>query len=152
MPPDIDRTVSGAPDIDQDVPDSHNSGRDRFLSRKIQGTYQHPQIRSLVARHCEQLSSGLVDVFRTEVEREVKQRVSEVIVSEATVVCEQLRLKEEALLAAEARCDDLQGQLELCNRMCSQLQDKIKKLEATEAELRTSLNRRLSEDVRSSHS
>jgi len=139
MPLDDDLAASETPDVDRDHPDDC-LGRDRFLSWRTQGTYQHPQIRSLVAKHCEQLSSGLVDVFRTEVEREVKQRVSEVIVSEATACCEQLRSKDEALLAAEARCRDLQEQLELSSQMCRQLQERVGQLEATEAELRIALN------------
>ena len=131
MSPDSDLKT---PDVDRDRPHGHHG---RFHSQR---SYQHPQIRSLIAKHCEQLSSGLVDVFRTEVEREVKQRVSEVIVSEATACCEQLRSKDEALLAAEARCEDLQEQLELSNQMCCQLQERVRQLEATEAELRIALN------------
>ena len=138
-----DNTVSETPDVDRDHPDINHLWGNRFLSRRAQGTYRHPQIRSLIAEHCEQLSSGLVDVFRTEVEREVKQRVSEVIVSEATAWGEQLRLKDEALLTAETRCKDLREQLELSNQMCCQLQEKVRHLEATEAELRTALNERL---------
>jgi len=141
MLPNDDLTVSETPDVDRDHPDGRLGG-DGFLSRRAQGTYQHPQIRSLIAKHCEQLSSGLVDIFRTEVEREVKQRVSEVIVSEATACCEQLRSKDEALLVAETRFKDLQGQLELSNQMCCQLQGRIRQLEATEVELRMALNER----------
>jgi len=148
MLPDDNLTVSETPDVDRDHPDGHHLDRDH--SRRAQGTYQHPQIRSLIAKHCEQLSSGLVDVFRTEVEREVKQRVSEVIVSEATACWDQLRSKDEALLAAETRFKDLQGQLELSNQMCRQLQGRIKQLETTETELRMALNERI-EVVRASH-
>lgn len=111
------------------------------------GAYRHPQLRSLVAKHCNQLSSELVDVFRTEVEREVKKRVSEVIVSEATAVREQMKSKDEALLAAETRCKDLREQLELSGESCRQLHERIKQLETTEAELRVALNERV-EDVR----
>ena len=125
-------------------------GEDQPPSWRARGTHYHPQIRSLIATHCEQLSSGLTDIFRTEVEREVKQRVSEVIVSEATAYCEQLRLKDEALLAAETKCKDLQEQLELGNQTCCQLQERVRQLEATEAELRNALNGRL-EVVRSFH-
>jgi hypothetical protein len=150
MPPNNDLTVSGAPDIDRDHLDGHRLGGDRFPSRRT-GTYQHPQIRSLVAKHCEQLSSRLVDVFRTEVEREVQQQVSEVIVSEATACCEQLRSKEEALIAAETRCKDLQEQLDFSNQICRQLQERVRQLEATaEAELRIASNEGL-EVVRSFH-
>lgn len=137
-----DLPVPGAPDeVGQDRRGIHTLAGDRFtIPRRTQGTYQHPQIRSLIAKHCEQLSSGLVDLFRTEVEREVKERVSEVIVSEATVFCEQLRSKDEAILAAETRCEDLREQLEISRQMCCQLQEKVRELEATEAELRTALN------------
>jgi len=140
MSPNDDLTVSETPDVDRDHPLDDRLGRDRFPSRRTQGTYQHPQIRSLIAMHCEQLSSGLVDMFRTEVEREVKQRVSEVIASEATACCEQLRSKDETLLAAEAMCKDLQEQLEQSNQMCRQLQERVRQLEAMEAELRIALN------------
>jgi len=148
MPLDDDLTASEVPDVDRDNPDDCLD-RDRFLSWRTQGAYQHPQIRSLIAKHCEQLSSGLVDIFRTEVEREVKQRVSEVIVSEATACCEQLRSRDEAILAAETRCRDLQGQLELSDQMCRQLQERVGQLEATEAELRAALNEGLEFQVRS---
>ena len=84
-----------------------------------------------------------MDIFRTEVEREVKQRVSEVIVSEATAYCEQLRSKDEALVAAETRCKNLQEQLELSDQVHCQLQERVRQLEAIEAELRTALNERL---------
>lgn len=142
--------VSGAVDTDREYHrEGHSSGGDRFLfSRRTQGGHQHPQLRSLVAKHCEQLSSELVDVFRTEVEREVKNRVSEVIVSEATVLCERLRLKDEALLEAETRCKDLREQLELSNKTCGQLQERVRQLEDTEAELRVALSEQL-EDVSS---
>ncbi|KAF9782086.1 hypothetical protein BJ322DRAFT_1074243 [Thelephora terrestris] len=143
MSPSDDLTVSQTADSNRDHQDVQTLVGDRFPSRKTQGIYQHPPIRSLIARHCEQLSSGLVDIFRTEVEREVKQRVSEVIVSEASTLCEQLRSKEEALLAAETRCKDLREQLELSNEMCSQLQERVKRLEAAEAELRVALNEQL---------
>jgi len=148
MPPDNDFTISDAPNLDRDHPHGHRLGGDRFLSQRTQRTYQHPQIRSLIAKHCEQLSSGLVDIFRTEVEREVKQRVSEVIVSEAAACCEHLRSKDEALLVAETRCKDLQEQLELSNQTCRQLQERVRQLEATEAELRIAVNEGL-EVVRS---
>lgn len=144
-------TVSEAPDTDRGRQGSHNLGGDRFLSWRTQGAYQQPQLRSLIAKHCEQLSSELVDAFRTEVEREVKKRVSEVIVSEATVFREKLRSKDEALLAAETSCKDLREQLELNNKTCSQLQERVRQLEAKEAELQVALNERLVEDVRSSH-
>jgi hypothetical protein len=139
MPSDDSLTVSEAPAADRDRQDGHNLAVDRSLSRRTQGTHQHPQLRSLVAKHCEQLSSELLDAFRTEVEREV----SEVIVSEATVFCEQLRSKEEALVAAETRCKGLQEQLELSNKTCHQLQERVSQLEATEAELRVALSERL---------
>jgi len=144
MPSDDNLKISEAPDADRDHPEGHNLGGDRYLSRRTQGTYQ---LRSLVARHCEQLSSELVDVFRTEAEREVKHRVSEFIVSEATVFCEQMRSKDEVLLAAETKCKDLQEQLELSNRTCRQLQERVRQLEATEAELKVALNQRF-EDQR----
>ena len=141
------------PDVDQDHLNDHHTdlGKDQPPSRRARGTYHHPQIQSLIAAHGEQLSSGLTDVFRAEVEREVKQRVSEVIFSEATAYCEQLRLRDEALLAAETRCRDLQEQLGLSNQTCCQLQERVRQLEATEAELRNELNRRLGV-VRSPHS
>lgn len=140
------------PDVDQDHPDDHymDLGKDQPPSWRAQGTRYHPQIRSLITTHCEQLSSGLMDIFRTEVEREVKHRVSEVIVSEATAYCEQFRLKDEALLAVETRCKGLQEQLELSDQTCCQLQERVRQLEATEAELRNALNERL-EVVRSFH-
>ena len=150
MPPDNDLSISGAHNLDRDHPQGHRLGGERFHSQRTQRTYQHPQIRSLIAKHCEQLSSGLVDIFRTEVEREVKQRVSEVIVSEATACCEHLRSKDEALSAAETRCKELQEQLELTDQTCRQLQERVVQLEATEAELRTALNEAL-EVVRSFH-
>jgi len=140
MPPDKDLAVSETPDVDRDHPHSHHPGGDRFISQRTQGTYQRPQIRSLIAKHCEQLSSGLVDAFRTEVESEVKRRVSEVIVSEATARVECMESKDRDLLAAGARCQDLQQQLELSNRMCRQLQERVRQLEATEAELRIALD------------
>jgi len=143
MPPDNDFTISDAPNLDRDHPHGHLLGGERLLSQRTQRTYQHPQIRSLIAKHCEQLSSGLVDIFRTEVDREVKQRVSEVIVSEATAYCEQLKSTDEALLAAETRCKDLQEQLELSNQMCRQLQERVRQLEATEAELKVALDEQL---------
>lgn len=145
MPLDDKLTASETPDVDRNHSDGHHpySGGDRPPSWRTRGTYQHPQIRSLIAKHCEQLSSGLVDIFRTEVEGEVKRRVSEVIVSEATAYCEQLRSKDEALLAAETRCKDLQEQLELSNQIRCQLQERVRQLEATEAELRIALNERL---------
>jgi len=149
MPPDNDFTISNAPNLDRDHPQGHRLGGER-LSQRTQRAYQHPQIRSLIAKHCEQLSSGLVDIFRTEVEREVKQRVSEVIVSEATACCEHLRLKDEALLAAETRCKDLQEQLELSHQTCRQFQERVRQLEATEAELRVAMNEGV-EIVRSFH-
>lgn len=141
------------PDVDQDHLNDHHTdlGKDKPPSRRAWGTYHHPQIRSLIAAHGEQLSSGLTDIFKAEVEREVKQRVSEVIFSEATAYCEQLRLRDEALLAAENRCKDLQEQLGLSNQTCCQLQERVRQLEATEAELRNELNRR-PEFVRSPHS
>lgn len=146
-----DLTAPGAPDeVGQDRRGIHTLAGDRFIPWRTQGTYQHPQIRSLIAKHCEQLSSGLVDLFRTEVEREVKERVSEVIASEATVFCEQLRSKDETILAAEARCEDLREQLETSKQMCCQLQERVRELESTEAELRTALNKG-SLEVRSSH-
>jgi hypothetical protein len=150
--PAIPNPKTQTPDVDQDHPDDHHMdlGEDQPPSRRTQGTYHHPQMRSLIATHCEQLSSGLTDVFRTEVEREVKQRVSEVIVSEATAYCEQLRLKDEALLASETRCKDLQEQLELSNQTCCQLQERVGQLETTETELRNALNGRLGH-VRSFH-
>lgn len=149
MPPDDNKMVSQTSGVDRDdYPHDHRLGVDRFLSQRTQGTYQHPQIRSLIAKHCEQLSSGLVDIFRSEVEREVKQRVSEVIVSEATACCEHLRSKDKALLAAETRCKDLQEQLDLSDRTRGLLEEKVKLLEATEAELRIALNEGL-EVVRS---
>ena len=80
-----------------------------------------------------------MDIFRTEVEIEVKQRVSEVIASEATAYHEQLRSKDEALLAAETRCKDLQEQLELSTQMRCQLQERLRQLEVAEAELRGTL-------------
>jgi len=131
--------ISETPDVDQD----HSDGGNRPPSLRMQGTYQHPQIRSLISKHCEQLTSGLVDIFNAEVEREVKLRVSKVIVSEATAYCEQLRSKDEALLAAEARCKDLQEQLELSKTMCCQLQERVGELEATEVELKNALNESL---------
>lgn len=136
MPPENDSTIFDTSNLDRDHPHGHRLGGERSLSQKTQRTYQHPQIRSLIAKHCEQLSSGLVDIFRTEVEREVKQRVSEVIVSEATACCEHLRSKDEALLAVETRCKDLQEQLELSHQTCRQLQERVRQLETTEAELR----------------
>jgi len=148
MPPENDLTISEAPNLDRDHPHGHRLVGERFPSGRTQRTYQHPQIRSLIAKHCEQLSSGLVDIFRTEVEREVKQRVSEVIVSEATACCEHLRSKDDALLAAETRCKDLQEQLELSDQTCRQLQERVRQLEATEAELRVVLDEGL-EVVRS---
>lgn len=152
MPSDENPTVSAeASAADRDRQEGRDLGGDRLLAWRTQGTYERPQLRSLVAKHCEQLSSELVDVFRTEVEREVKQRVSEVIVSEATILCEQLRSKDEALLAAEARWKDLREEVELSNKMRSQLQERIGQLEATETELRAALNEQL-EDVGSSHS
>lgn len=153
MPSEDNLTVSKkTPDADRDHRAGQNLSGDRFISWRTQGTtHQHPQLRSLIAKHCEQLSSELVDAFRTEVEREVKQRVSEVIVSEATVFCEQLRSKDDALLAEENRCKDLREQLELSNKICGQLQERVKQLETTEAELRVALNERL-EDVRLSPS
>ena len=135
---DDNRTISEAPYVDQGHPDGGN----RPPSLRVQRTYQHPQIRSAIAKHCEQLSSGLADIFKTEVEREVKKRVSEVIFSEATASCEQLRSKDEALLVAETRCKDLQEQLELSKKMCCQLQERVGELEATEAELKNALNER----------
>jgi hypothetical protein len=150
MPPDNDPTVSETPDASRDEPPGHRLG-DRFPSQRTQGTYQHPQIRSLIAKHCEQLSSGLVDIFRNEVEREVKQRVSEVIVSEAATCCEHMRSKDEALLAAETRNKDLQEQLELSDQMCRRLHERVRQLEATETELRIALNEGL-EVVRLFHS
>lgn len=150
MSPSDDLTVSSNQDVNRDHQDVHNLVRDRSLPRRTQGTYQHPQIRSLIARHCDQLSSELVDIFRTEVEREVKRRVSEVIVSEATAFCEQLRSKNEALLAAETRCKELREQLELSNKTCCQLQERVRQLESTEAELKVALNEQL-EVVRSPH-
>jgi hypothetical protein len=145
MPSDDNLTVSGAPDADRDRQSVHSLVGDRLISwRAGKGTHQHPQLRSLIAKHCEQLSGELVDVFRTEVEREVKQRVSEVIVSEATVFCERLRSKDEALLEAETRCKDLQEQLELSNKTCSQLQQRVRQLETTEAELRVALDEHVS--------
>lgn len=140
MPPDNGSAVSKTSEVDRDQPDGHRLGGDRFSSQRTQGTYQHPQIRSLIAKHCQELSSGLVDIFRTEVEREVNQRVSGVITSEATAYHEHLRSRDEALSAAEARCSDLQEQLDLSNQMCHQLQERVKQLEATEAELRIALN------------
>lgn len=151
MPSDENLTVSETPVADRDHRDGHNLGVGRFLSWRTQGAYQRPQLRSLIAKHCDQLSSELVDVFRTEVESEVKQRVSAVIVSEATVFCEQLKSKDEALLAAETRCKDLREQLELSDKQCRQLQERVRQLEATEAELRFALNERLEDGVRSSH-
>lgn len=126
------------PGADRDHQDSqgHNLSGDRLPSWRTQ--YQHPRIRSLIAKHCEQLSSGLVDIFRTDVEKEVKQRVSEVIVSEATGFCEQLKSKDDALLAVETRCKDLQEQLELSDKACRQLQGRVKQLEVIEAELKVS--------------
>lgn len=147
MQPSDDLAVSGASGADQDHQDVRNFVGDRFLPHRTQGAYQHPKIRSLVAKHCEQLSSELVDIFRTDVEREVKQRVSEVIVSEATVFCEQLKSKDDALLAAEVRCKDLREQLELSNQMCCKLQERVKQLEATEAELRITLDNGLEEHL-----
>lgn len=147
MSPSDDLVVSGAPGANQDHQDVRSSIGDRFLPYRTQGSYQHPKIRSLVAKHCEQLSSELADVFRADLEREVKQRVSEVIVSEATVFCEQLKSKDDALLAAETRCRGLREQLELSDQMCCKLQERVKQLEATEAELRVTLDKRL-EDVR----
>lgn len=91
-----------------------------------------------------------MDIFRTEIEREVKQRVSEVIVSEATAYCEQLRSKDQALSALESKCSSLQEQLELNNQMRCQLEERVKKLEAIEADLRNALHERL-EAVRSFH-
>ena len=135
MPPDNDLT----PGTDRDHPHGHPLGGSRFHSQRTQGAYRHPQIRSLIAEHCQQLSSGLVDIFRTEVEIEVKQRVSEVIASEATAYHEQLRSKDEALLAAETRCKDLQEQLELSTQMRCQLQERLRQLEVAEAELRGTL-------------
>jgi hypothetical protein len=147
MPPNDDLTVPEAQNVDRGHQDSSRElGGDRFLPRGTQGTYQHPQIRSLIAKHYEQLSSGLVDIFRTEVEREVKQRVSEVIVSEATTFCQQLKSKDEALLAVETRCKGLREELELSTKMCCQLQERVGQLEAIEAQL----NERL-EVVRLSH-
>ena len=145
MPLDDNPTVSETPHVNRDHLDAHylHLGGDLSPSRRTQGAYQHPQIRSLIAKHCEQLSSGLVDIFRTEVEREVKQRVSEVIVSEATAYCEQLRSKDDALVAAETRCKNLQEQLELSDQMHCQLQERVRQLEAIEAELRTALDERL---------
>jgi len=140
MPPDNDFTISVAPNLDRDRPHGHRLGGEQFHPQRIQRTYQHPQIRSLIAKHCEQLSSGLVDIFRTEVEREVKQRVSEVIISEATACCEHLRSKDEAILAAETKCKELQEQLELSDQMCRQLQERVEQLEAIEAELRDALS------------
>jgi len=137
MPPDNDFTISEAPNLDRD---RHRLGGEQLHPQRTQRTYQHPQIRSLIAKHCEQLSSGLVDIFRTEVEREVKQRVSEVIVSEATACCEHLRSKDEAILAAETKCKELQAQLELSYQTCRQLQERVEQLEAIEAELRDALN------------
>lgn len=150
MHTDNDSTISEAPNLDRDYPHGHRLGGERFHSQRMQRAYQHPQIRSLVAKHCEQLSSDLVDLFRTEVEREVKQRVSEVIVSEATARCEHLRSKDDALLAAETRCKELLEQLELSNQTCRQLQERVRQLEATEAELRNASNEGL-EVVRSFH-
>jgi len=138
-----DLTVSSNQDVNRDHQDVHSLVRDRSFPRRTQGAYQHPQIRSLIARHCEQLSSELVDMFRTEVEMEVKRRVSEVIVSEATAFCEQLRSKDEALLAAETQCNNLREQLELSNKTCCQLQESVRKLEATEAELKVALDEQL---------
>lgn len=147
MPSDDNLAVSETPDADRDRQTvTHNLAGDGLLSWRTKGTPHHPQLRSLIAKHCEQLSGELVDVFRTEVEREVKERVSEVIVSEATVFCERLRSKDEALLAAENRCRDLQEQLGLSNKTCGQLQERVRQLEIIEAELRTAL-----EDVSSSH-
>lgn len=140
MPSDNDLAASETLDVGRDHPQGHHLARGgRLLSQRTQGTYQHPQIRSLVAEHCQQLSSGLVDMFRTEVEREVKQRVSEVIVLEASACREELRSKDEALLAAETRCKDLKEQLELSEQMCRQLQERVRQAEATEAELRVIL-------------
>ena len=133
------RTISETPDVDPGHPDGGN----RPPSLRVQKTYQHPQIRSAIAKHCEQLSSGLTDIFKTEVEREVKKRVSEVIFSEATAHYEQLRLKDEALLVAETRCKDLQEQLELSKKECCQLRERVGGLEATETELKNALNERL---------
>jgi hypothetical protein len=135
MPSNDDLMVPEAQNVDRGHQDSRDLAGDRFLPRGTQGTYQHPQIRSLIAKHYEQLSSGLVDVFRTEVEREVKQRVSEVIVSEATRLCQQLKSKDEALLAAETRCKGLREELELSTEMCCQLQERVRQLEAIEAQL-----------------
>ena len=151
MPLNNDLTVPETPGVDRDHPvHGHRNNGNQFTSRRIRGTHQHPQIRSLIAEHCDQLSSELADVFRTEVEREVRKRVSEVIVSEATALCEQLRSKDEALLAAETRCKGLQEQLELSDQMCHHLQERVTQLEATEAELRAALDRGL-KAVRSFH-
>ena len=138
------------PNDNQDHPEDHHTdlGEGQPPFHSTQGAYH--QVQLLVAAHCKQLSSGLTDIFKTEVEREVKQRVSEVIVSEATTYCEQLRLKDEALRAAETRCKDLQEQLELSDQTCSQLQERVRQLEATEVELRNALNERV-EVVRSFH-
>lgn len=76
-----------------------------------------------------------MEIFRIEVEREVERQVSE-----AAGFCEQLKSKDEAILAAEARYKDLQEQLEVSNRMFSELQERVRQLEATEGESRVAPN------------
>lgn len=131
MPPDDNFTVSGNPSVDQGRSDGHHLSAS---SQRAQVTHLHPHIQSLVVRHCEQLSSGLLDVFRTEIEEEVKERVSAAIVSKGYEYLEELRLEESARRAAETRCRELEKQLELSNQRCSQLLERIRQLEATEVE------------------
>jgi len=131
MPLDDNFAVSGTSGVDQDCSEGRHL---RAPSQRAQVTHLHPHIQSLVAKHCEQLSSGLLDVFRTEIEEEVKERVSVVLVSKGYEYLEELRLEESARRAAEIRCRELEQQLELSNQRCSQLLERIRKLEATEVE------------------
>lgn len=131
MPLDDNFMVSGTPSVDQDRSDGH---RLSAPSQRAQVIHLHSHIQSIVARHCEQLSSGLLDVFRTEIEEEVKERVSAAIVSKGYEYLEELRSEESARRAAETRCRELEKQLELSNQRCSQLLERIRQLEATEVE------------------
>ena len=132
MPLDDNFTVSETSGVDQDCPDGHHLSPPSQTARV---THLSPHIQSLIVKHCEQLSSGLLDVFRTEIEEEVKERVSAAIVSKGYEYLEELRLKESARRAAETRCRELEKQLELSNQRCSQLLERVRQLELEAAEL-----------------
>lgn len=133
MPLDDNFTVSETSGVDQDRPDGYRLSPPSQTARGV--THLHPHIQSLIAKHCEQLSSGLLDVFRTEIEEEVKERVSAAIVSKGYEYLEELRLKESAKRAADTRCRELEKQLELSNQRCSRLLERVRQLELEAAEL-----------------